>query len=72
MRVTIVLVCAAIWCCSGTDAWVSGHPCTESSSFTPIGTPPNGRDTSAAIAEASACSRSRKQNALSELASMAA
>ena len=42
MRCTMVLVCPAIWSLNGTDAWVSGQPSTESSSFTPIGTPPNG------------------------------
>ncbi len=50
----------------------SGQPATWSSSLTPIGTPPNGSDTSAAAAAAVARSRSRWQNAFSGLASMAA
>ncbi len=56
---------------SGTDACVYGQPVTWSSSFTPIGTPPNGLLTSAARAAASASSRGVKQNALRSLASIA-
>ena len=47
MRWTIVDVAVATWSASGTEAWVYGHPATSSSSLTPIGTPPNGSDTSA-------------------------
>src|SRR5438094_754341 len=41
------------------DASVNGHPFTRSSSFTPMGTPPNGNDTSAAPAAARAPCTSR-------------
>ena len=52
---------------------MSGQPVTWSSSFTPIGTPPNGLvHVGAAAAARSACSRARWQNAFRSLASMAA
>jgi acyl-CoA thioesterase len=54
------------------DASVAGHPATLSSSFTPVGTPPNGSETSAAAAAARARSGSTNDTALISLASMAA
>ena len=71
-RPGFVLVTVAISSRKTTQAWVSGHPSTWSSSFTPIGTPPNGFDTSAERAAASACSRCRCENTFNSLASMAA
>ena len=72
MRWTIVDVDVATRSANGTEAYVNGQPATWSSSLTPIGTPPNGSDTSAAPAARSACSRSKWQKAFSGLASMAA
>ena len=72
MRWTIVDVTVAMRSARGTDASVAGQPATASSSLTPIGTPPNGNDTSATPAASVARSRSRWLKALSGLASMAA
>src|SRR4051794_16159441 len=47
-RATIVASCDATRSANTRHASVSGHPRTAVSSFTPIGTPPNGSDTSAA------------------------
>ena len=47
MRCTIVEVEVAMRSANGTEAIVNGQPATVSSSLTPIGTPPNGIDTSA-------------------------
>ena len=44
---------------------MSGHPSTGSSSFTPMGTPPKGRCTSAAAAARRAPSSSTEHTALS-------
>ena len=71
-RCTCVDVPVAMSSRSGTEAWVNGQPATWSSSLTPIGTPPNGIDTSATPAASVACSRSRWLNAFSGLASIAA
>ena len=71
-RCTWVDVAVAMSSLNGTEAWLYGHPATGSSSLTPIGTPPNGFDTSATSAASVACSRSRWLNAFSGLASMAA
>ena len=46
-RVTSVESWSDVSSLSGMDASVAGQPATWSSSFTPIGTPPNGSDTSA-------------------------
>ncbi len=54
------------------DASVKGHPSTGSSSFTPMGTPPKGRDTSAAPAWARAASASTSEKAFRSEAPMAA
>ena len=71
MRSTLRLVYSATRSLNGTDASVYGQPATWSSSLTPIGTPPNGRLTSARAAARSAFSRSRWQNAFRSLASIA-
>ena len=49
IRSTIVEVTSLTSSRSGTEAWVYGQPATWSSSFTPIGTPPNGLLTSASL-----------------------
>ena len=72
MRWTIVDVAVAIWSANGTEAWVYGQPATSSSSLTPIGTPPNGSETSATPAAIVARSRSTWLKAFSGLASIAA
>ena len=54
MRSTLRFVYLATRSLNGTDASVYGHPATASSSFTPTGTPPNGRFTSARAAARSA------------------
>ena len=54
------------------EASVEGHPSTVSSSFTPMGTPPKGRETSADAAAARAASMSRWLKALSPDSSIAA
>ena len=71
-RSTISEVCVALRSANTTQASVSGQPLTESSSFTPSGTPPNGFDMSADLARARAPSASRNENALSVLAAIAA
>ena len=72
IRFTCVSVVFAIRSLNTMLASVSGQPETESSSFTPNGTPPNGNETSAFFASRSADSRSRKQNAFRSLFSIAA
>ncbi len=72
IRCTIVAVWVATRSRNGTDASVSGHPSTWVSSFTPMGTPPNGKVTSAAAAADRAASRSSKHTAFRSLASTAA
>ena len=62
-RDTIVEVCVALTSANGTDASVAGQPLTWSSSFTPIGTPPKGSDTSALSARESAASASTNEMA---------
>src|SRR6476646_7655811 len=54
------------------DASVYGHPATGSNSLMPIGTPPNGLDTSAASARSLAWSGSRNVKQFSSDRSMAA
>ena len=54
------------------DASVKGHPATGSSSLTPMGTPPKGRDTSARAAWVLAASASTSEKAFRSEASMAA
>ncbi|CAB4655275.1 unannotated protein [freshwater metagenome] len=65
-------VCVALRSANTTHASVFGQPCTESSSFTPSGTPPNGLETSAFFARSMAPSASTNEKALSELFSIAA
>ena len=57
---------------NASDASVNGQPATRSSSFTPIGTPPKGSDTSASAAAARASSAARCEKALRSEPSMAA
>src|SRR5207248_3014125 len=64
--------CVATSSCSGTLACVYGHPATESSSFTPTGTPPKGASRSARAAASCAASSSRYEKALRSERSMAA
>jgi hypothetical protein len=71
IRCTMTDVCVATLSLKTTHASVSGQPATSSSSFTPIGTPPNGSDTSARRAAASASSRGVKLKAFRSLASIA-
>ena len=71
-RLIIVPVWVAVRSLKTSEASVAGHPSTESSSFTPNGTPPKGCETSAASARARAPSGSRNVKALRSLASMAA
>src|SRR5690606_7238329 len=72
IRPALVDVCSATRSRNTAQASVYGQPVTASSSLTPIGTPPNGSDTSAAAAAANARSGSRNENALRSLASIAA
>ncbi len=58
MRCIMVEVNVARRSANTSDASVAGHPSTESSSFTPIGTPPKGCDTSADAAASRARSSS--------------
>ncbi len=58
-RTTWVESNAAVRSAKTSEASVNGHPATGSSSLTPMGTPPKGRDTSAAAAWARAASVSR-------------
>ena len=71
IRWTIVDVAVAISSAKAPTPWVYGHPATSSSSLTPIGTPPNGMETSATPAAVAARSRSRWLKAFSGLASIA-
>lgn len=71
-RRTWVEVWSATSPAKATEACVYGHPSTASSSLTAIGTPPKGRETSAAAAAARAPSSSTKQTAFSSLAPTAA
>ena len=71
-RATLVESWSAISSRNVSDASVAGQPATSSSSFTPMGTPPNGRLTSAPAAARRASSGSRYENALMSERSMAA
>ena len=71
-RSTNVLVWVAMRSRKTRDPSVAGHPVTDSSSFTPTGSPPKGRETSARSAACNARSPSRYENALSELLAIAA
>ncbi len=63
-RTTWVESNGAVRSAKTSEASVNGHPATGSSSLTPMGTPPKGRDTSAAAAWARAASGSRWLTAL--------
>ncbi len=71
-RFTTSAVRVAMRSLNTSDAPVSGQPSTASSSLMPTGTPPNGLDTSASLAAASARSGSRNEKQLRSLRSMAA
>ena len=71
-RSTMVLSWVAVRSLKTREAAVSGQPATESSSLTPMGTPPNGSEVSAPRADSSARSASMWEKALSVLASIAA
>src|SRR5690606_3616213 len=61
----------ATWSLNTSDAPVSGHPCTCSSSLMPTGTPPNGLVRSACRAAANARSGSRNEKQFRSLAAIA-
>ena len=71
-RSTTVEVRVATRSRNTSDASVSGHPATDSSSLMPAGTPPKGWDTSAARAASYARSGSRNEKQFRSVASMAA
>src|SRR5690606_15222954 len=71
-RRSIVPVWAPLRSANTSEASVSGQPSTLSSSLIPTGTPPQGSDGSAVAAAARAPSGSRKDQAFSSDASMAA
>jgi len=71
-RAVVVASYSATRSLNTNDASVCGQPLTASSSFTPIGTPPNGSCTSAEAAASRAGSSSTKHTALSLESAMAA